>query len=247
MPVFLFDHETRSVFEGTFSTEAGEYPHIFGGNATRCGVSNMNLDPPLHFLFGLSTQDPSVRQVAPKYDGPLLPVFFGFSYPNEAGYVYRHVGNEIKIKSPRDLQYDHQWFGDEFPSLFQAGFLHFTPYECDVTRAVDALEFAAIFGLDHLADEELETAIEYVRRETDLFQAWHMLDCSDKELVDFAYIEPFWQRKPSAACRSRQLCRRDTLRVIAILNPDDEIPCDAQIILQHCKDCGCFTTTYQCT
>ena len=246
MPVFLYDHASRSVFVGTISSDAGKHQHPFGGTAAQQGIAFDDPDPPLHFLFGLSVDDPIVRSIVPQCAEPLVPVIFGFSYPSEYGFVYRNVNSTIEIRSPRTLRYDPTWFGEQFPGVFPSRFINLEPTQPDLNDPIAALDFASIFGIDLLTETQLETAIRWVRDETDLFQVWNMPDWSDKDLVEFAHPGPFWQWKPETTCKAGLSCGRNTLRVIGIVT-DDEIACDGQIILQHCLVCGCLATTHQCT
>lgn len=200
MPLSLFNPETLRCFRETAGGD--EFDHTFGGDPTAKGIRFVNVERPLHLLYRLNLADPAVGIELPGV--AWLPLCYGFGYAAHHGeMIYRVINDsEIELIAPADAEFDPDFPYENYPANFPESPLRFAAQPYDPTRAEDALSLAAIFGIDHLPEPEMQRAIQLVEKER-LFDEWRtemFSDWSDADYIRCMYKEPFMQGAPSKSC-----------------------------------------------
>src|SRR4051812_47957285 len=179
MPLSFFNYETKSHFREV-PGKRDEFGHTFGGNPAAVGTRFRNCEP-IHLLYRLNQSDPVVNLNIPGVRW--LPLCYHFSYAAYDGtLIYRVLmGDEIELIRPTDAQFDPEFPFPGFPKGFPPAPFAFEQQPYDPTRAEDALELAAVFGLDDLSESEIKRAIVIAEETSKTISDCSLPDCTDEE------------------------------------------------------------------
>ena len=240
MPLRLYSHSSPTIFETSFSKTDNCVGKFFTDpNERRLGRTNYELVATFDACFlgnpdlGLPEQVPFVYQVRD-------PNFYPFTYSLRSN---GHIKVESRFRTvplPKgELKSARTIFG--------------TQQKYDPTDAVDALDWAGVFGLDRLSDAERERAIAIVT------EAWGS-DWSSRCIVPIEHYEskwsivrgewirPFWQNAsfycPVSNSNCDELTDYKSTVPIATLETDNNIDLfggyGSLLILTFCKVCKTF-------
>lgn len=208
MPLSIFQPPTLSHFQEAVG-KADRFEHTFGGDPATHGIRFVNCEP-MHLIYRLNQADPAVQVTVPGLNW--LPLCYHFSFASLDGdLIYRVLNDfEIELLSPTDAEYDPDFPYPNFPRQFPASPVAFRKAKYDPAVAEDALQLAAVFGVEHLSPAEMQRATVIADETCKTISDWgsgggvpgkHFPDWSPEELVRFVHRQPFFQGAPTKSCK----------------------------------------------
>ena len=231
----LFHFDPRMIVSG-WRSGSREYDHWFGSPVPYQGLKVDDHQYPVDTLFRLDARDPLMpfRPKSARFV-PLLCAVHYYACP----LAYRMMSDDtVEIKLWSESGDSHSLDSRVRPNpVCLEGF----PYGPDDPD--DVLDYAGIYGFDHLSDQQYEQVLELLERRGQ-FNSFSP-DISPYETVDEwlknSFVRPFIQGIPDDPCPNPG-CRLRSMRVLATYSEENaelwkgygESP---QVIWQYCPRC----------
>ncbi len=231
----------------------GEFAHTFGGEPDRDDARpDCTHGIRLHLLYRFDLTDPLVPIAVPGLKW--LPLYYVFDFrANEVGYTL-HSDASMTTYFPTDdenVSSDESWPSDDFPMVFPSHSIELAAHSFDPKNLDDAAQWAGVFGIRHLADDQLA-------------ELKRLIDAHCDEIGDYPpegddfydYLcSPLWQGTPNNCCINpgcENNSKPQSLNVLALV-PHDPIPgleiwggAYVQTIFEICPLCYTIRSSNQC-
>lgn len=160
------------------------------------------------------------------------------------------------VKWDHSHQYRPDFPYEGHPDIFDKCKIRFDRKPYDPTKAEDALNLQGVFGLSYLSTEEMQRAAEIGLKNPSFVSDPEYYDeygWTAEQKVNLLGRSPFYQAAPSKWCDNPKCSsgeREDTVKVIAIHEPDDDVMWGSmyvQLIFTICDRCRRVAVSNQCT
>jgi len=259
MTLELFKHNPNSILSS--SSSSTDYSHRFGGSFADHGWQ-IQTDLPCRLVYSLDTDDPLLAGLVPL--GGMIPLLYEFEFVlNDGEILYQLDGKQIKVL-PNKYEYSRDFDHSNYPTEFKRKEIGFNSIQYDPVAPHSALNYQGVFGLSHLNDRQLKSAVAIAK------ETWHpekfdgFDDWSDEDYVRNMGCEPFIQSSPSKRCSNPDCSspiesefegiqfREPSVKTIAVQLADssnDLMFENAFITLywQYCSACHCFRANHEAT
>ena len=231
-----------------------KFGHKFGGAHDRRGADRNSCDGLLiHLLHRLNLDDPEVPISVPGIKW--LPLYYVFDYrANELGYQLLS-DDEMTTFFPEDenIAGSEEWPFEDYPLEFPESSIIVSRYDYDPTEPKDAKNWAGIFGISKLAEQEQETMKSALAKR--LVEIGYYKPETEEDLMEYL-SEPLIQGRPDSSCLNPECSNfnhRKTLDIIATISPEPIAGLrlwgrmDVQLIYEMCPKCYTIRVSNQCT
>src|SRR4051812_19196246 len=198
MPLSFFRHDALAHFREVAGI-SDPFEHTFGGDPSSFGIRFVNCEP-IHLIYRLNQADPAVSLGISGLNW--LPLCYHFSYASfEGELIYRVLNDsEIELIAPTDAPFDVDFPYPNYPRLFPESLISFRRQKYDPTVAEDALQLAAVFGVEQLSESEMKRAITVAEETSKTISDCQLPDWSAEDTVRYNHRQPFMQGAPLKSC-----------------------------------------------